>query len=74
MYDVAYVRCNLPRLKSKYICVIECRKKIHNGERGARFENVETADGREGILNVPIVMYITDHPGITLPRTFSCYE
>lgn len=37
--------------------MIECRKKIHNGERGAGFENVETADGREGILNVPIVMY-----------------
>lgn len=53
------VRDNLPELKSRYICVIECRKKIHsgNGERGAGFENVETADGREGILNVPIVMY-----------------
>lgn len=39
--------------------MIECRKKIRsgNGERGTRFENVKTADGREGILNVPIVMY-----------------
>lgn len=61
-----YVRCSVrdnlpPKLKSRYICVIECRKKIRsgNGERGAGFENVEkTADGtREGILNVPIVMY-----------------
>jgi len=49
----------LPELKSRYICVIGCRKKIRsgNGERGAGFENVETADGREGILNIPIVMY-----------------
>jgi len=39
--------------------VIECRKKIRsgNGERGARFENVETTDGREEILNVSIVIY-----------------
>jgi len=39
--------------------VIGCRKKIRsgNGERGAGFENVEKADGREGILNIPIVMY-----------------
>jgi len=50
---------NLPELKSRYICVIECRKKIRsgNGERGTRFENVETTDGREEILNVSIVIY-----------------
>lgn len=49
----------MPELKSRYICVIECRKKIRSGsgERGAGFENVEMADGRGGILNVPIVMY-----------------
>lgn len=37
--------------------MIECRKKIRSRERGTGYENVETADGREGIVNVPIVTY-----------------